>query len=314
MTELRVVFAGTPEFAAASLRALLAAGITPSLVLTQPDRPAGRGRKLKPSPVKSLAEQHDIRVWQPVSLKSADAVDALRAERPDFLIVAAYGLILPQAILDVSKIAAVNVHASLLPRWRGAAPIQAAILAGDAQTGVDLMQMEAGLDTGPVYARRTIEIGANETGGELHDRLAVLGGELLAAEIHKIADGRLQPVPQNDALMTYAPRISKSDAKLDWTQSAIQIDRAVRAYHPWPVCYTEFTGAQLRVHRARIAPAEYSDLAAGELRETADQNVFVGCGEGALALLEVQLPGKRKISARDFANQCDLNGRRVGES
>lgn len=312
MKDLRVVFAGTPEFAAASLEALLNAGVTPTLVMTQPDRPAGRGRSLRPSPVKVCAERHNIELWQPSSLRSEDATERLQAERPDFLIVAAYGLILPQSILDVPRIAALNVHASLLPRWRGAAPIQAAILAGDKETGVDLMGMEAGLDTGPVYARRVTEIAADEAAGALHDRLAELGGELLTSELHKIASGDLTAKAQPEEGMTYAARIKKSDARVDWSGTASEVARAIRAYNPWPICYTDYRGERLRIHRARIAAADVAQLAPGECRETADQQVFVGCAEGVLQLLEVQLPGKRCISASDFANQCDLAGCYLG--
>jgi methionyl-tRNA formyltransferase len=225
MTAAKLLFAGTPEFALESLRALHQAGHVPAAVLTQPDRPAGRGKKMTQSPVKRFALEHGIPVWQPETLKDAEMVMKISEIEVDLMIVAAYGLLLPQAVLDLPVRGCVNVHASLLPRWRGASPIQAAILEGDTETGVTLMQMEAGLDSGPVLACAAIEIGAEETAGTLHDRLATLGGELLVQKIGEILDGKLAAIPQDDALATYAGKIRKQDVAIDWGQTATQISR-----------------------------------------------------------------------------------------
>ncbi len=309
----RIVFAGTPEFAAVALTALIEADLLPSLVLTQPDRPAGRGRQLRPSPVKQTALARNIPVWQPKTLKDDNAASRLAEEQPDFLIVAAYGLILPQAILDVPRIAPLNIHASLLPRWRGAAPIQAAILAGDAETGVGLMRMEAGLDTGPVYAEARTAIAVTDTGQSLHDRLAALGAALLVERLPVIASGADRPRPQDDQHATYASRIKKSDAQIDWQLTAGPILRMVRAYNPWPVAHTPFGDAMLRIHTAQAAGDLDHDLAPGHCLEDSQQRVFVGTGTQPIELLSVQIPGRRAITARDFANQCDLAETVFGE-
>jgi methionyl-tRNA formyltransferase len=233
MTSPRIIFAGTPDFALASLEALVGAGYSPCTVLTQPDRPAGRGKRLTASPVKTFAQERGIPVLQPATLCGDEQVAALADLKPDVMIVAAYGLILPQAVLDVPRAGCLNVHASLLPRWRGAAPIQAAILAGDPQTGVCLMQMEAGLDTGPVFACEPVVIGERENAGELHDRLAAAGGELLVTHLDDILSGR-EARSQDEALATYAPKIRPADAQLDWQLDAAQLERMVRAYNPVP--------------------------------------------------------------------------------
>jgi methionyl-tRNA formyltransferase len=250
---MRIAFAGTPGFALPPLRAL-ASRHTIVGVLTQPDRPAGRGRALTASPVKLEAAAHGWPLAQPASLKSEEERAALRAWQPDVLVVVAYGLILPQAALDIPRHGCINVHASLLPRWRGAAPIQRAILAGDADSGVSIMRMEAGLDTGPVYAVRRVPIGERMTGGELHDALADEGAGALLEVLDAIEAGTAQAVPQPTAGVTYAAKIDKAEARIDWARSAIEIDRQVRAFNPWPIAETRFAGEQLRILRARPDP------------------------------------------------------------
>lgn len=312
----RLIFAGTPEFALASLQALCGAGHRPVAVLTQPDRPAGRGRRLTPSPVKAWAVDQGLTVLQPATLKPSatdeDAVAQLAALAPDALIVAAYGLILPPAVLALPPAGCINVHASLLPRWRGASPIQAAVLAGDPVTGVSLMHMEAGLDTGPVYARAETPVGPRETAGELHDRLAALGAGLLAERLEDILAGRVTPEPQDDDAATYAPRIRREDALIDWSQPAEQIDRAVRAYDPWPVCHTRLEGELLRCWRAEPRPGEAASSGPGVIVAAGPDGIDVATGAGLLRLLEVQLPGRRRIAARDLANQRRLAGLQLG--
>ncbi len=321
---MRLVFAGTPEFARASLDALVESGRSPVAVYTQPDRPAGRGRKLTASPVKRYAVEHGIPVYQPDTLRADAAVEELRALRPDLLVVAAYGLILPQSALDVPTHGCVNVHASVLPRWRGAAPIQAAILAGDGKTGISLMRMTAGLDCGPVFHVAETEIGSEETAGALHDRLAVLGATALVEHLDDIVEGRLEAVPQDDALATYAPKIDKQDAAIDWTLSAADIARRVRAYNPFPGAFTfageppgptdsgpqPDPGDQIRLKIWRASVADGSGQPGEVLRFDADA-IVVACGDGVLQLEELQLPGKRRVSARELAGQIDLSGRRL---
>ena len=307
----RIVFAGTPVFAERSLAALIAAGLVPSLVLTQPDRPAGRGRAVTASPVKLAAAAAGIEVFQPAGLKQAATKARIAAEQPDFLIVAAYGLILPQAVLDIPRIAPLNVHASLLPRWRGAAPIQRAIMAGDTTTGISLMRMEAGLDTGPVYAVASTAIDAADTASSLHDRLADMGGSLLVAELPAIASGERQAEPQPDAGVTYASKIDKADAAIDWSEPSVAIERQVRALAGWPVASTSIDGKALKVHAADPVASDERG-AAGEILAAGADGIVVATGNGALRLTEVQLAGKRRIRAADFANQRSLVGVQLG--
>lgn len=298
---MRIVFAGTPAFAVPALRALIdSVAWRPVAVLTQPDRGAGRGRKLRFGPVKQLAAESGIDVLQPSSLKQPDARAALAAYRPDLLVTAAYGLLLPRAVLDIPPFGCWNLHASLLPRWRGASPINQAILAGDARTGISLMQMAAGLDTGPVILQRATAIGAEETAGGLHDRLAEMAAEVLVEGLTRLEDGSLpSPQPQDDALATHAPLISKSDARIDWHLPAVEIDRLIRAYHPWPVAWGGLDGtSDIRFHRAR--PVEGSGRPGSVL--DADDRLVVACGEGALEILELQAPGRKRVSARDWLN------------
>ena len=309
MTAAKLLFAGTPDFALESLRALVKAGITPVAVLTQPDRPAGRGKKLTESPVKQLARENDILVWQPESLRDADIVAQIAATHPDLIIVAAYGLLLPQAVLDLPVRGCVNVHASLLPRWRGAAPIQAAILDGDAQSGVSLMQMEARLDTGPVMASAAISIGVEETAGALHDRLATLGGELLVQNIGDILDGKLEAIPQDNALATYAGKIRKRDAAIDWNQAAEQILRKIRAYDPVPGASFGLDGEIIKCWKAELVDGHEGRT--GTILALDKDGVLVACAEGVLRLLEIQRPGRRRVTATEFAGQTNLSGKRL---
>ena len=301
----RVVFAGTPGFARESLRALIAAGIRPLAVLTQPDRPAGRGKKLHASAVKGFAELHDLRLLQPQSLKETGIIDELVAIDADLFVVAAYGLLLPQVVLDIPRIACINVHASLLPRWRGAAPVQAAILAGDDQTGISLMQMEAGLDTGPVYATASIDIGENETAGELHDRLARLGGDLLVQQIERIVSGKCVADAQQESEATYAVKIKSADAELDWQQSATELQRAVRAYNPVPGAWTTFQGERLKCWCAEAFEGT-GDLP-GRIIDSGAAGVSVACGDGVLRITELQRPGRKRVTSAELADQLDLD-------
>ena len=315
MKDARVIFAGTPEFARASLSALVDSGVVPVAVLTQPDRPAGRGKHIMASPVKRYAEEHGIPVMQPATLRDESVVSELAAFEPDVLIVAAYGLILPQDVLDIPSRGCINVHASLLPRWRGAAPIQAAILAGDRSSGISLMSMTAGLDCGPVFMASQIEIAGDETAGSLHDKLAKLGGDLLARHLDDILDGRIRAVPQDEAAVTYAAKIQKSDARLDWSKSASELERQVRAYHPVPGAFffapsdDEQTDSSLRIKCWRAQSNADVDAITGTVVASGADGMVVACGRGALRLLELQLPGKRRVTAREFSDQLDLVGR-----
>ncbi|MDX1480798.1 MAG: methionyl-tRNA formyltransferase [Woeseiaceae bacterium] len=309
MGDIRVVFAGTPEFALASLTALVDAGVRPLAVLTQPDRPAGRGKQLTASPVKQFAVSRDIDVLQPASLRDPAAAGRIGALAPDILIVAAYGLLLPQEILDLPARGCVNVHASLLPRWRGAAPIQAAILSGDTHTGVCLMQMEAGLDSGPVYASRRVAIAPEATAGELHDVLAALGGELLVEHLPGIVSGDLRPGPQDESAATYAPKIDKRDAVIDWRMPAIDIDRRVRAYNPVPGANFGFRGERIKCWRG--APSAGESAPPGTVLEAGPAGIVVACGDGHLSMTELQRPGRQRVDAGQFAGQFALAGQRL---
>jgi methionyl-tRNA formyltransferase len=317
MKSPRVIFAGTPEFALASLSALVEGGVKPVAVLTQPDRPAGRGKRMTASPVKRYAEQQGISVLQPTTLRDGKIAAELGALEPDVIVVAAYGLILPQNILDIPSRGCLNVHASVLPRWRGAAPIQAAILAGDETSGVSLMSMTAGLDCGPVFVAEQLRITANETAGELHDRLAKLGGEMLVTNLDDILDGKIPAVAQDESAATYAGKIEKGHAQLDWSQSADELERQVRAYNPVPGAFffvqadDAGRGDPLRIKcwRAKSVPGADPDVAPGTVVDSGADGLVVACAAGVLRLLELQLPGKRRIHAREFADQLDLVGR-----
>ncbi len=308
MTEPRLIFAGTPDFALASLQALVESGRNPVAVLTQPDRPAGRGKKLTASPVKQYAVEQGIPVLQPVTLKDEEAVTQLKGLRPDVLIVAAYGLILPQSVLDIPTHGCLNVHASALPRWRGAAPIQAAILAGDETTGISLMAMSAGLDCGPVYTIDEVIIGDDETAEELHDRLAALGGSALVAHLDDILAGGATSVEQDESLVTYAPKIVTSDARIDWSHSADELVRRVRAYNPFPGAFFFAGDARMKIWRAT---AVEGNAEPGTVIQCDRDSVVVACGVGALRLDELQLAGKRRVRAQEFVGQLDLSNIRL---
>lgn len=301
---MRLLFAGTPDFAVPALKALIEnERWRPLAVLTQPDRPAGRGRKLKFGPVKQVAVDAGIEVLQPTSLKPDDARARLVDLRPDLVVTAAYGLLLPRSVLDLPAHGCWNLHASLLPRWRGASPINQAILHGDEHTGISLMQMDEGLDTGPVLMSRSTAIGAQETAGELHDRLAVLAAELLVEAMNSLQAGQVpDPVAQDDRLATHAPLISKSDARMDWHQPATKLARMVRAYHPWPVAFAELEGMDFRIHRARaVSGIEAEPGSLVRHRDNRDA-VVVACGSGALEIFELQAPGRKRVTARDWLN------------
>ena len=306
----RLVFAGTPDFALASLKALVESGHRPVAVYTQPDRPAGRGKKLTASPVKTYALEQGIEVRQPKSLKDDTAAADFAALEPDLFIVAAYGLLLPQRILDIPQHGCVNVHASVLPRWRGAAPIQAAIREGDAETGISLMQMTAGLDDGPVFISRSTPIAADETAGELHDRLATIGGELLAEHVDALSRGELDSTPQDDSLATYAGKIATADAALDWSRPATALRRQVLAYNPVPGCYFEHAGQRIKVWGAELVDDTLADP--GHVVSASADGIVVACGEAALRLTTLQRPGKGRVNAREFTAALDLSGQDLG--
>ncbi|MGB5630679.1 MAG: methionyl-tRNA formyltransferase, partial [Woeseiaceae bacterium] len=305
---LRIIFAGTPAFAVRHLQALIDSEHQLIGVYTQPDRPAGRGKILQASPVKHLAEAAAIPVYQPASLRDAGAQQALAQLHADLLVVVAYGLILPQAVLDTPRLGCLNVHASLLPRWRGAAPIQAAILAGDETTGISLMAMTAGLDCGPVYAIDEVVIGDDETAAELHDRLAELGGRSLVEKLDDILEGRAKAMDQDEALATYAPKIVTSDARIDWSADAVELARRVRAYNPFPGAF--FFAGDDRIKVWRAAPVE-GDAPAGTVLQCDRDGIIIACGAGALRLDELQLAGKRRVLANAFPAQLDLSGQRL---
>jgi methionyl-tRNA formyltransferase len=278
------------------LARLVAAGHEIALVLTQPDRPAGRGLHALASPVKRFATARRIPVLQPRSLKSAQEIECVRAEHPDALVVAAYGLLLPQELLDAGRFGALNIHASLLPRWRGAAPIQRALLAGDRETGVSIMQMEAGLDTGPVLLQRRIEIAPDDDGGTLHDRLAALGADAILDALADLEAGRVHARPQPEDGVTYAPKIDKRETRLDWSRSAAELERAVRAFRPSPGAFTLLNGEPVKIWRAETCDSGGEPGRLALVRE----KLVVACGQGGLAILELQRAGARRLSAQEF--------------
>jgi methionyl-tRNA formyltransferase len=305
---LRVVFAGTPAFAVPALRALHAAHEVAG-VLTQPDRPAGRGRDVMASSVKQVALELGLEVAQPERLHgNSEALSRLVSWQPDVMVVVAYGLILPRAVLELPRLGCLNIHASLLPRWRGAAPIQRAILAGDAETGVCIMQMDEGLDTGPVLACASVSIGAETTAATLHDQLAQLGARQLLQILEDCAAGTLKATPQPDSGVTYAHKLSKAEADIDWHRTAIAIDRQIRAFHPWPGAQTRFDGEVVKLLASRVGkPQAAAAVAApGTVLGLNGDALEIACGEGMVQALELQRAGRKPVSARDFHNALRL--------
>ena len=305
MSRLRVVFAGTPEFAASSLATLLESQHQVVAVYTQPDRPAGRGRKLTPSPVKQLALAHDLPVYQPQTLKEPAAQAELAALNADIMVVVAYGLLLPQAVLDLPRLGCVNVHASLLPRWRGAAPIQRAIEAGDSVSGVTIMQMDAGLDTGAMLSEVRTPITSRTTGGDLHDRLAVQGANALVTALDDLAKGAITATPQPEEGVTYAAKLSKAEAELDFHQPALQLASKIRAFNPWPVAWCALGDDRLRLLMASAEAGDHPPNEPGTLLEHGDDHLRIACGSDGRDVLCVtiaQLPGGKAMAVRELLN------------
>lgn len=315
---MKIIFAGTPEFAAVALKALRDAGFDIPLVLTQPDRPAGRGMQLQASPVKQLALMHGIPVAQPVSLRldgkypdvAQEAHALLRDTEHDVMVVAAYGLILPRSVLDIPKYGCINIHASLLPRWRGAAPIHRAIEAGDAETGITIMQMEEGLDTGPMLLMERLPIASDDTTGSLHDKLAQLGGRMIVEALRKLEVGDLTATPQPESGTTYATKISKEEAALDFGQPAIGLSRKIRAFNPFPGAVASFDGTPVKLWNAQAMPSS-SNAAPGQvLTANGQDGVLIACGAGALRVFELQKPGGKRLPAAEFLKGFPLEGGR----
>jgi methionyl-tRNA formyltransferase len=308
---LSIVFAGTPEFAVPALEALLRSSHRVVAVYTQPDRPAGRGLQLAASAVKQCAVRHELPVEQPATLREAAAVERLQRWSADVMVVAAYGLLLPPSILQTPRLGCINIHASLLPRWRGAAPIQRAIAAGDRISGVTIMQMDAGLDTGPMLLVRPAPIGPRDTGETLHDRLATLGAKALLEALDQIALGTATPTPQPAQGVTYAPKIRKEEAVIDWSRPAAAIERQVHAFNPWPVAQTQWNGKQLRVWYAELVDGG-SPSNPGRVLATSAAGIDVGTGRGVVRLTKVQLSGGKAMPAAEFLNAHRLDGAVLG--
>ncbi|MGL6503186.1 methionyl-tRNA formyltransferase [Aeromonas caviae] len=301
MNKLKLIFAGTPDFAARHLAALLSSGHEVVAVYTQPDKPAGRGQKLTASPVKELALAHDLPVYQPASLRNEAAQTELAALGADLMVVVAYGLILPKAVLDTPRLGCINVHGSLLPRWRGAAPIQRSIWAGDAETGVTIMQMDVGLDTGAMIRKVTCPIASDETSASLYDKLAGLGPQALVDTLDAMAAGDTAAEPQDDALANYAEKLSKEEARIDWSMDAVAIERCIRAFNPWPISWFDVAGQTVKVWQAEVVAQDHGQ-AAGTLLKADKQGIEVATGQGVLRLLTLQPPGKKAMSVSDLLN------------
>ena len=316
---MKIIFAGTPDFALSALDALLSSRHEVVAVYTQPDRPAGRGRKLRVSPVKKRAQENNIPVFQPASLKREEDRSVLAGLQADLMVVVAYGLILPEEVLNIPKHGCINIHASLLPRWRGAAPIQRSILAGDRETGVTIMQMDTGLDTGDMLTTASCPIEPEDTSQTLHDKLARMGGEVLLKTIEKIQNGTLTPEPQDKQLSNYASKIEKSEATLDWTLSAQELEYKIRAFNPWPVAQTKLGDKVLRIWLAKaletdIPESKKAGIVPGTVLHADKKGIDVATGKGALRLLEVQLPGGKPISASAFLNAHPIKDVILGSS
>ncbi|WP_434638453.1 methionyl-tRNA formyltransferase [Klebsiella sp. I138] len=298
---LRIIFAGTPDFAARHLDALLSSEHQVVGVFTQPDRPAGRGKKLMPGPVKVLAEAHNLPVFQPVSLRPQENQQLVSSLNADVMVVVAYGLILPKAVLDMPRLGCINVHGSLLPRWRGAAPIQRSLWAGDAETGVTIMQMDVGLDTGDMLYKLSCPITAQDTSASLYDKLAELGPQGLLETLTQIANDATHPEVQDEALVTYAEKLSKEEARIDWSLSAVQLERCIRAFNPWPMSWLEIDEQPVKVWQASVF-AETSSAEPGTIIAAGKQGIQVATGNGILNLESLQPAGKKAMSAQDLLN------------
>lgn len=298
---LNIIFAGTPEFAAIALQELLLSPHHVVAVYTQPDRPAGRGLKLTKSAVKTLALTYDLPVYQPANLKDEKDQQILADFNADVMVVAAYGLLLPSAVLHIPRLGCINIHPSLLPRWRGAAPIQRTIYAGDTKTGVTIMQMEEGLDTGPILLTREYTLTQDETSQTLHDTLAVLGAKACVETLDLLSQQKITPILQENHLTTYAQKISKEEALIDWEQPASQLEQAIRAFNPWPVAYTSFQGQNLRIWSAKALQTIH-DVSPRTILKASQEGIDIATGEGVLRLLQVQLPGGKVMSIADFYN------------
>lgn len=301
MNKLKLIFAGTPDFAARHLAALLSSDHEVVAVYTQPDKPAGRGQKLTASPVKELALAHDLPVYQPASLRKEEAQAELAALGADLMVVVAYGLILPKVVLDTPRLGCINVHGSLLPRWRGAAPIQRSIWAGDAETGVTIMQMDVGLDTGAMIRKMSCPIAADETSASLYDKLAELGPQALVDTINAMAAGDIAAEAQDDALANYAEKLSKEEARIDWSMEAVAIERCIRAFNPWPISWFEVADQTVKVWQAEVITQDHGQRA-GTLLKADKQGIDVATGKGVLRLLTLQPPGKKAMSVTDLLN------------
>lgn len=302
---MKLIFAGTPDFAVPSLQALLAANLDIAAVYTQPDRPAGRGKKIKPGPVKAAALEANIPVLQPINFKDSTDIEALAAFKPDAMIVVAYGLILPKPVLEIPRLGCLNVHASLLPRWRGAAPIQRAIEAGDKKTGITIMQMDAGLDTGNILSKKEVDISIDKNAGDLHDELAAVGGKLLVDTLLQLDAGECKSIPQNNDLATYAKKLEKSEAAIDWQQYADLITRKIKAFNPWPMANTNWQGKRIRVWDA--VTCKQDDAIPGTILSANSNGIKVATGEGCVNILRLQPEGGKPLSAKDFLNGHKLS-------
>jgi len=317
LSPLRIVFAGTPDFAAASLQALLdnqdANHYHIVGVYTQPDRPAGRGQKLLASPVKQLALSHHLPVFQPLNFKADKDKEELAALNADIMIVAAYGIILPKAVLDIPKMGCINVHGSILPRWRGAAPIHRAVIAGDDETGITIMQMDEGLDTGDMLLKAYCDIKITDTSGSLHDKLAKLGGSALIDALEKIKVGELTPEKQEDSLSCYAAKLTKQEAEINWDEPATLIERKIRGLSPWPVAYTQSSQGVMKIHQAELADVSADTSSPGDILVVSKQGVIVATGNGTIRLTEIQFPGGKRMKVQDALNGKHKEAIQIGQ-